>query len=62
MYRVEAVALVKSDGGRPSRGYFYDVCAGSFEKCMEFIRSNAVATPGCPPTFYRIVAIPGGGA
>lgn len=62
MYRVEAVVLVKSDGGRPSRGYFYDVCAGSFEKCMEFIRSNAVATPDCPPTFYRIVAIPGGGA
>lgn len=54
--------LVKSDGSRPSRGYFYDVCAGSFEKCMEFIRSNAVATPGCPLIFYRIVAIPGGGA
>lgn len=33
----------KSDGGkpRPSSGAFYDVCAGSFEKCMEFIRANA---------------------
>lgn len=29
---------------------------------MEFIRSNAVAPPDCLSTFYRIVAIPGGGA
>lgn len=55
MYRVEAVVFDKSDGGRPSRGYFYDVCAGSFEKCMEFIRANAVTPPDCLPTFYRIV-------
>lgn len=47
----------KSDGGkpRPSSGAFYDVCAGSFEKCMEFIRTNAVTPPDCLPTFYRIV-------
>lgn len=61
MYRVEAVVLDKDGGGRPSSGVFY-VCAGSFEKCMEFIRSNAVTPPDCLPTFYRIVAIPGGGA
>lgn len=59
MYRVEAVVFDKSDGGRPSSGVFY-VCAGSFEKCMEFIRSNAVTPPDCPPTFYRIVVSPGG--
>lgn len=53
MYRVEAVVFDKSGGGRPrpSSGAFYDVCAGSFEKCMEFIRANAVTLP----TFYRIV-------
>ena len=50
MYRVEAVVFDKSDGGA-----FYDVCAGSFEKCMEFIRANAVTPPDCLPTFYRIV-------
>ena len=47
----------KSDGGkpRPSIGAFYDVRAESFEKCMEFIRANAVTPPDCLPTFYRIV-------
>ena len=56
MYRVEAVVFDKSDGGRPrpSSEAFYDVCAGSFEKCMEFIRANAVTPPDCLPTFYRI--------
>lgn len=50
MYRVEAVVFDKSDGGRPrpSSGAFYDVCAGSFEKCMEFIRANAVTPAGLP--------------
>lgn len=57
MYRVEAVVFDKRDGGmpRPSSGDFYDVCAGSFEKCMELIRTNAVTPPDCLPTFYRIV-------
>lgn len=43
----------KSDGGRPRpwSGAFYDVCAGSFEKCMEFIRANAVTPPDCLPTW-----------
>ncbi|MFR3876830.1 MAG: hypothetical protein ACLTYW_00260 [Collinsella sp.] len=43
----------KSDGGRPrpSSGAFYDVCAGSFEKCMEFIRANAVTRrTACRPS------------
>lgn len=61
MYRVEAVVLDKGDGDRLSSGVFY-VCAGSLAKCMEFIRANAVTPPDCLPTFYRIVAIPGGGA
>lgn len=53
--------LGEGDGGRPSSGVFC-VCAGSLARCMEFIRANAVTPPDCPPTFYRIVAIPGGSA
>ena len=57
MYRVEVVVFDEQHDSVPraASGAFYDVCAGSFEKCMEFIRTNVETPDDCLPSYYRIV-------